>query len=187
MEVMPKESLIGLNRLSNHNAQHREAIIIGDGPGKRQLLDVPEDQVLRFIDNKSVAAINRAGIDWPYRLEYWCTYHAEWISRWYADRELKGYLKPYKVIVSANKRNKIDHIDHYNITAQVQGLNSGGTSTLMAAMYLLDIGYNPIHLYGCDLTKSYSKDRKFWRILKGEPLIFHGSDWFQRGIFQEEE
>ena len=185
---MPNGSLIGLNRLSNHKAKHTEAIVIGDGPGKKQLLESPEEQILKFIDNKSVAAINRAGIEWPHRLDYWCTYHAEWISRWWADRELKGYTEPGWVVVSANKRNKIDHIPNYNITRQVQGLNMGGTSTLMAAMYLLDVGYAPIHFYGCDLTgPMYSKERRFWRILKGEPLIFHGSDWFQRGNFQEEE
>lgn len=171
-----------MNLLTPYKPYNKEAIIIAEGPSKDKILESPE-----FAEDRDVAVVNRAGLWYPHPVRYWITYHAEWLSRWWADRELNKHPLPHMAIVSANTRAKIDHIPHYNITVQTEGLNSGGTSSILAAMVLLDMGYDPIHLFGVDLTKSYGKERKFWRILKGQPLIFHGADWFHTGLFREEK
>jgi len=174
-----------MDNLTGLKNRHDEAVIIAMGPSQKFVVNNPG-----FCLNRSVAVVNRAGFDWPDSIDYWCTYHAEYIVQWWYHREALG-LPMYKnmvAIVSKNKKNKIDMIPHINITKQVQGLNSGGTSSLMAAMALLGMGYKVVHLFGVDLKgNTWSKERKFWKILKGEPLVFHGDDWFHKGKFMEEK
>lgn len=170
------------NVLTKLERKTQEAIILAEGPSKQKLLDSPG-----FVAERTLAVINRAGLTWPYLIDYWITYHAEWIARWWVDRELNGYHPADLAIVSKSDISKIKHIPICQVTKQVRGLNSGGTSAIFAAMVLLDIGYDPVHLFGVDLTKEYSKERKFWSILQGQPLIFHGEDWFHRNYFHPEE
>ena len=106
--------------------------------------------------------------------------------RWWYRRELNGHpMEGMMGIVSANRKNDLSKIPHFNVMEQVRGLNSGGTSAMLAAMVLLDMGYDPIHLFGVDLTKDYESDRKFWRILEDKPLIFHGEEWFHERRWSE--
>jgi hypothetical protein len=170
-----------MNQLTPLKPKSSEAIIIGDGPSKYMILEHP-----KFCNGRDVAIINKVGLQWPYRCRFWITYHAEWVARWYAQRSMKGYPLPLKFIVSANKRHDLYHVPHFNVTQQVHGLNTGGTSSLLAAIVLLDMGYKLIHLFGVDLTQSYRKDRKFWRILEDKPLLFHGDDWFHTKRFSED-
>ena len=171
------ENLTGLER------RNEEAVIIGMGPSRSIIMDNPD-----FATNRSVALINRAGYEWPFTFDYWCSYHAERMVRWWYKREALGHPinKDAIAIVCGNTKVNIDAIPHVNITKQVHGLNMGGTSSIMAAMAMLGMGYKVVHLFGVDLNgKARSKERKFWRILKDEPLIFHGDDWFHRHVFKE--
>ncbi len=161
-----------------------EAVIIGMGPSKEDII-----KNYKFAEYRDVALVNRAGYEWKWPAKWWVTYHAECLERWWFKREAMGYpMEGMTSIVSANKRVKLGNIPNFNITAQVRGLNMGGTSSLCAAMVLLDMGYERVHLFGVDLDGMMrSKDRKFWKILKGEALVFHGDDWFHRGQFMEVE
>lgn len=164
--------------------KREEAVLIAMGPSKKEIHYNPQ-----FSEGRSVCVINRAGYEWKGPIDYWISYHSELLARWWYKREIMGlpFAENAIAISTSQRKGPLEKIPHHIITKQVAPLNSGGTSSLLAAICLLDIGYAPVHVFGVDLnTSARSAERKYWRHLVGAPLVFYGKeDWFGKRNFKK--
>lgn len=126
---------------------------------------------------QDVLAVNRAGIDYPQPISFWCTYHPEDMHRegWRIQRASRGYNSSYK-IVGFQKYDKYPDMIAYH------GPMYSGTSTLLALRFAMSRGYTPIFICGAPINKHHYIDyQTAWRHetprLKEHGAIYSMSGW----------
>jgi len=125
--------------------------LLGDGPSLQYALDNPEKI------KTPVAAVNRVGVKWPLKLDYWISLHTYWLAFANSWRKKTGHTMDGLRFISNRVPLKPDVIrspDHFK---------SGGGSGLYAAETLELMGFNHIHIIGIDLTGRYEWFRPAWK------------------------
>ena len=118
---------------------HGSVTLLGDGPTLQYAIDNPG------LIKTPVAAINKAGVRYPGKMDYWLSLHAEYFALWRNRRKKAGFdIEGIKFIghrVPA-KPEVIRSTNH---------LKAGGGSALYAVQTLELMGFDRIHVIGVDL------------------------------------
>lgn len=162
--------------------RHREAIIIGDGPSQSKMYKKPG-----FAKNKSVCLVNRPGLRWRHEADYWISFHSMKMREWIRRRECMGLPMENLLPIIFRKQHDMMDLYHYFVNYEMEGIESGGSSSLFAAQILLKIGYEKLHIFGVELSiPKYDCHRQYWRILQGQPVVFYDDDqWFANGDWRD--
>jgi len=126
--------------------------LLGDGPS----LQYADPHLI----NTPVAAVNRAGVKWSGKLDYWFSLHPQFFALWKNRRRKAGRnVKDIKFISDKLPLNP-------ETIRSPDYLRSGGGSGLYAVETLILMGFNHIHIIGIDLTDEYEMFRDSWKPFK---------------------
>jgi hypothetical protein len=122
--------------------------ILGDGPSLQKAIDNGVPGV--------VAAVNKAGIKYPGKIDYWLSLHPYYLALWRHRRKQAGFdVKDIKFISP--------RIVYNPPIFRCPDQKSGGSSGLYAVQTLEQIGFDSVQLIGIDLCGGYEIFRPMWK------------------------
>lgn len=133
----------------------RTSLLIGDAVGGEETAR----QLLQVHDFDAVAATNRAGVDWPGRLDYWVTLHPAKCPDWPGMADALRH----RLQAGRNRPETWAHRGGPGIDKTIQ--DWGGSTGLLAVKVLLQEGFDRIVLAGMPLSAEgahYYQPEKPW-------------------------
>lgn len=123
--------------------------LLGDGPSLKDVVSDPS------LVKGPVAAVNRAGVKWPGRLDFWLTLHPQFMALWRKQRRDAGHQL-------ANINYVVSRVIYNPEVIVFPDPGCGGSSTLYAVDALTAMGFEHIHMTGVDLSGGYEVFRPSW-------------------------
>ncbi len=142
----------------------RRCLVIGCGPDVWS--EVAEAEAMTDFD--AVICVKLAGVFWPRPFYAWATLHPEFMPKYTAMRDERGYPGGHEIVgpleAELGTKNRAFHVDR-RLSYRWKGMNASGASGLYGIKIAMDDGFDQIVCAGIPMTSEphFARNLSSWK------------------------